>query len=109
MLIGCAVIDPRLQSVDDDLGEWDGSYGGTGFRRSDDGPAFDLRRGLAHIEAARLEVDVADAQADEFGPAQPGEGQDRQDVAVVTACSRQGGDFAGREIAVAFSGRYPSG
>nr|WP_244896059.1 hypothetical protein [Mycobacterium asiaticum] len=95
------------ECVDDDLGEWDGSNGSASLWRSDDYSAFYFRCGLANFKPTCLEVDVADAEADQFGPAKSGEGQDCDDVALVAACRRQGDNFAGREIAVAFSHRHP--
>jgi hypothetical protein len=58
---------------------------------------------LVDVEPARHQIDIADAQPDQFGPAQPGKGQDGDDVALIAAWRCQGSDFSGREVAVAFS------
>ncbi|RUP02317.1 MAG: hypothetical protein EKK34_25165 [Mycobacterium sp.] len=61
---------------------------------------------MADVKAARLEVDVADTQADEFRPPQARECQNCHDVALVSARRCQGRDFRGGEIAVAFPRWY---
>ena len=65
-----------------------------------------LTYGTAFADTPKDTPKDADAQADEFGPAQTGKRQDRDDVALVAACHCQGGDFRGREVTVAFSRGY---
>jgi hypothetical protein len=63
---------------------------------------LDFGCGPTDVEPASDEVDVLDAEADEFGPAQAGVGEDGHDVALVPARGGKCVDFPGGEVAVTF-------
>jgi hypothetical protein len=73
-IIGAFAIDSRRQLGGDKARERDGP-GLVRFRGTQDDPAADIGEGAPHIDAAAVEVDVADAQGGGLAPAQAGVGQ----------------------------------
>ena len=82
--------------------EWDGSDAGAGFRRPDDDAALNFWGGPSDVESAGDKVDVLDAEADKFGPAQAGVREDDHDVALVAAGGGQFLDLLRGQITVTF-------
>ena len=78
----------------------DGADAGARLRRADDDAPLDFGCGPPDVQPTGHEVDVFDAEADEFGPPQAGVGQDRHHVALVAACDGERLDFLCGQVSV---------
>lgn len=85
------------------MGERDGTDTGSGPGRPDDHVAFGFRCCATDVEATGAEIDVLEPEADEFGPAQAGVGQDGHNVFLIAARGSEPLDFLSGQIPMPFA------